>query len=1106
MTEVQPFSTHHLHADSSNNVFSVQTSLESLGGAPSGSAISTSGSSSTLLRKNERRSEEFKLVERTSAMDRTKNRLKDFTINKLNIDSIGLIGRQKEVSILKDALQRTTTRNQNGSGARELVVIGGYSGVGKTSLAKAIKEEIMVNKERTTDGMFVVGKFDQNKADEPYSGIAKAFGEICERIQALDDRNLVSEIAKSIVDNLGDDVVLLVHLIPELEGVLMDHFNPTLDVDFDIFNIQNGLEQWKFALRILTRVLCSHFAPLVLLIDDFQWADASSIDALDYMISDVDNPNPLMIQICYRSNEVDDDGVFKRKLKSLEEKKKKFQFSMAHIDLECCNEDDVNEIIMNMMSMNDADATSTLAKVCFKRTLGNPYFLIQFMMMLKEEGLISFNLGLVKWVWKEKEIENATMSTTNVVALLQNRMRKLKGHVQRFMQYAACLGASFRVATLRLVWEKHAILASETTDESVDQWLSLMQSEHLIEPSGLNSFRWVHDKVQEAALSLSSERIDELKFEIGTTLFQSLNEKELEEQLFDVVDLVNKGEESGSPKFAHLNHRAAKKARGISGLYSAAKYVERGLWQLQDDHRWTANREMLLGLYTIGVEVEIALGNGEKAEEYGKAIVTRDDFSIMEKLPIKIALLGKICFVDMEFDRAIDSGLKLLKDLGYSMIWSKRTLPIQAIHCLMGTMKLAKKPGLKARCEGLGPMTDPKHKALLNLVAAICYAAYMVERTFLNVVGVSKMIELTMTYGVDENTGPGFTAFGMLMVAVRQDFDMAKEFAEVGLGLRKVAPLRDGATMFNSYFLTLPWKLPLVACVEKLNRAYTLAMRSGDSPYAMWSLMGYLVWLPYSMGKGLQSIIKETPKALAQAEELRQVEHEWILKMLHQMMLNLTSTSATNELQGDVFSTRDYSGKNPILVGTMHFAEGELLTFSDLRAAADRAVKHGDKFSKLCPAVPMVMLETFHRGVALYAMARRTKKRKYKSKASKIRKTFEKWFGAGNPNIVHCFKFLNAEHAALGKKKQEAQKLYVESITLAARTGHLHHAALLNERYADFLTHDTDLKDEAAYRIEKAIEYYREWGAMGKVQMLEKQLEDEIEKMTYTPSNFAFNS
>ncbi|KAL3938432.1 MAG: hypothetical protein SGBAC_006650, partial [Bacillariaceae sp.] len=1005
---------------------------------------------------------------------------------KIDSSSIGLIGREKEVSILKDVLKRITTKEDSGI-TREVITIGGYSGVGKTSLAKAIQQNVVKGR----SGIFVEGKFDQNIADEPYSGIAKAFGEICQRILGLDDHDQISEIAKSIVDNLGDDVVLLVQLIPELEGVLTaanDAFNPEMDVDFDIFNIQNGLDQWKFALRILTRVLCSHFAPLVLLLDDFQWADTSSIDALDYMISDVENPNPLLIQVCYRSNEVDDDGAFKRKVKAMEEKMETFQFKMTHIDLECCNEDDVNEIVKNMMSMDDANATRSLAKVCFKRTLGNPFFLMEFMMMLKEEGLLTFNLGLVKWVWKAEEIENATMSTTNVVALLQDRMGKLEGHVQRFIQYAACLGASFQVTILRIVWEKHVFRAMGTKNDSIDKWLSAMQAENLIEPNGIDGFRWVHDKVQEAALLLSSDRIDALKFEIGTTLFVSLDEKELEEHLFDVADLVNKGKESGNTDFAHLNHRAAKKARGMSGYHSAAKYVERGLWQLKDT-QWEANREMVLGLHTIGVEVEIPLGNGDKAEEYSKAIVSRDDFTTMEKLPIKIAMLGKICCIDMEFDRAIDESLKLLKNLGYSMIWSKRTIPIQAIHCLMGTMNLAKKgPGLKARCEGLGPMTDPKHKALLELVAAICYAAYMAERTFLNVVGISKMIELTLAYGVGENTGMGFSGFGMLMVAVRQDFDLAKEFTDVGLGLRKVAPMRDGATLFNAYTLTLPWKMPLASCVEKLNRAYILAMRAGDSPYAMWSLMGFTISTPYIIGKGLLPMIKETPKVLAQAEELQQVKHEKMLKMLYQMMLNLTSTSATSELEGDVFSTRNFTDKNPILVAMAHFAEGELLTFSDIGAAADRAVKHGDKFSKLSPALPMVMIETFHRGVALYAMARRTKKRKYISKASEIRKTIEKWREAGNPNVVHYLKFLSAEHAAFCKKKQEADKLYVESITLAARTGHLHHAGLLNERYADFLAHDMDMKDEAMHRIEKAMEYYREWGARGKVQMLEKQL------------------
>lgn len=921
------------------------------------------------------------LVQKTSAMDQSKDRLMDLTIDKLEIGSIGLVGRKKEVAMLHDILQRSKKPEEQVdpdnvvSIRNELVVIGGYSGVGKTSLAKAIEKDVLDQ----PNGLFVEGKFDQNVTEEPYSGIAKAFGEICQRIEASENKSLVEDVVKSIVESLGNEVVLLVHLVPELEGILGDHFNPAIDVDFDPFNLQNGVERWKFAIRTFTRVLCSHFSPFVLLLDDCQWADTSSLNALDYMVSDVQNPNPLIIQICFRSNEVVDDSPFRKKMNSLQERQDKFHFNMTDINLESCNEGDVNEIIMSMMGMEDhADETKELAHVCYKRTLGNPFFLIQFMMMLKEEDLITFNFGLLKWVWKVQEIEDATMSTTNVVDLLQNRMRRLDAETQRFAQYAACLGASFLTPTLRLVWDKQALTSSE---EVVDSMLALMEDEKLIEVGGFNSYRWVHDKVQEAALSLSdSKGIDELKFEIGTILFQSLSEKQVEDQLFDVVDLINKGGVTGNAEFATLNLKAAKKARSMSGHYSASRYVGRGLHQLKNDD-WVGNKQMLLELYTIGVEMEITLGNGVKAEEYSHAIVSRDDFTAMEKLPIQIAMLGKMCYLDMNFDEAIDLALKMLKELDYSMIWNKKTLPFQAISCLMKTVKMAKKePGLKKMAEQLKPMKDPRHRALMKLVGAICYAAYMAERTFLNAVGIAKMVELTLQYGVDELSGlgkdsrwqycsksalthqtthAGFTGFGMILVALKEDFELARVFAESGLGLRKIAPLQEGATIFNAYTLVLPWKIPLQSCSAHLNRAYGLAMRSGDVPYAMWALLSYLVWVPYTMGKSLTSIIKEIPKILAQMDEFCTPLHEGILKILYQHMLILASTSRKKELEGDVFSRRKFTDKHPGQIAHVHFAEGEILLFTDIEAAAERAVKHGDKFARLFPGVPFVMLGEF---------------------------------------------------------------------------------------------------------------------------------------------------
>ena len=223
----------------------------------------------------------------------------------------------------------------------------------------------------------------------------------------------------------------------------------------------------------------------------------------------------------------------------------------------------------------------------------------------------------------------------------------------------------------------------------------------------------------------------------------------------------------------------------------------------------------------------------------------------------------------------------------------------------------------------------------------------------------------------------------------------------------------------------------------------------------------------------------------SQMEELAKFDQLVIVRVFWQMMFNMTLNSAhAHKLEGHIFNHDDYDEAKSVQQGIVHFAEGELLVFLKPEAAADRAISDGDKFSELCQSMCLGMMETFHRGVALYIMARKTKKRKYKSHAAKIRKTIKKWWKAGNPNVEHYTLLLDAEHAALSKSYESAEKLYLEAIELASRMGYLHHAALFNERYADFLQHERHDEEKAVHFFNEASRYYEQWGATKKVKML----------------------
>eukprot|EP00980_Cylindrotheca_fusiformis_P026340 scaffold15908_cov132-Cylindrotheca_fusiformis.AAC.3 len=1168
------------------------------------SSSSSSPRSSSLLvkKKNRKSADELKLVSTntiTSSVVRD-SMLSELTINKINIKEMGLIGREHEMEILKSCYHRivlydeetevaaaATDGEENGRERRnapsplsqqsnnvsssrqqqqesrmavhqsnamvhhqkELVFIQGYSGVGKTSLAKTLEKETTTTKKKNnkqtgagrTGAIYVEGK--ATNSNEPYSGIASVFGQICNQISKNTtttttttirqdeesskkdnvrnhddhDHSMMLRFGSRLSAALGPATKILSDLIPELEDLLKatttrqrqsssssssggntsshhhHHHHQSDDVenqsDFDA-----AQKQAKYAFRVLMRELNAVFSPIVIVLDDLQWADESSLKVMDFLISDVQNLNGLMIVGCYRSNEVDDQSLLLKSIRSMRKKQERFHFRVSDIAVESCDIDSVNKMIMAMMSIDDENRTRGLAEVCYKRTGGNPFFLIEFMVMLQDEKLISYNLGLLKWIWDEKEIAEATMSTDNVVDLLQSRMRKMPANVQLLLQYAACLGSTFSASTLDLIWREQSIMGTDYTPDTITGLLEGVVSSNLVEACGgkNNEYRWVHDKVQEAALSLSDIVSPEFQFEIGAALYHSLDGNALDEQIFVVVDLLNKGLVRKRKEFAKLNLRAAEKAKKISAFHSAATYAAKGIELLPSD-KWTTHRALTLALYTIGSEVELALGHSETAEIYSNEVLSRKECTLREALPLKMAKSLKLCTVDMKYKEAVEINLGLLKDLGVKLLWTRATTPLQCIRTLIRTIKTAKKaPAPEVVLEKLGRMRDPKHRVIILLLSRLCYACFWSEDHFLHILCICKIVEMTLQYGVCEASPSGFSSLGQMTVILRQDYRAAASFADLALAIQKVfRPSRESETIFLTHAFCLPWTRPLQQFLAPAAEGYALGMRTGDTLFAMWNLPLRHIWLPYALGKPLGPMLEQCPKILSQMEELSQAEQIIPLRMFWQTVLNLVTTPVSknvDKLEGDIFSSEGFTSKAAVNVGTIHFWQGELLVYYDLEAAAKRAIKDGEKFANLCPGSFISLQEVFHRAIAVFAMAQRTKKRKYRTYANKLANRIDGWVRSGNPNVRHYHLALMAEQAALSKKYDLAEERYKSAISLSARTGHLNDVALINERYAEFLQKELSDERESKYRLGEAIRFYEAWGAFGKAETLQKQL------------------
>jgi len=277
-----------------------------------------------------------------------------------------------------------------------------------------------------------------------------------------------------------------------------------------------------------------------------------------------------------------------------------------------------------------------------------------------------------------------------------------------------------------------------------------------------------------------------------------------------------------------------------------------------------------------------------------------------------------------------------------------------------------------------------------------------------------------------------------------------------------------------------------------MEEAILAGRREGDPVYTSWSIVLHTVYLPYITGRPIHTILEDCPNTLAEFEEIKTTAHILCIKNNYQMLLNLSDPSCINPSKnvGEIYSdTMDDHKNNLVHLSDKIVADGELVFWhEDYEVSAKHALKVGETYAKVAPAGYMNSIEMFHRAVALYVAASKTKKWTYRIAGNKIRKRISALAKYGNTTLQYYSIFLMAEHLALMKKYKEAKEKYEEALEAVRDLGHLHHLGLFNERYSDFLERGLGLKNESRYHLEEAIRYFQEWGAVHKVKSLESRI------------------
>src|SRR5271154_1314707 len=497
-----------------------------------------------------------------------------------------LYGRAREIMALLAAFDRIVK-----SGAPELVLVSGYSGIGKSAVVNELHKVLVPPR-----GLFASGKFDQYKRDIPYSTLVQAFQSQVRQLLGKSDIELAIW-RDALVESLGPNARLMTDLIPELK-LIIDAPPPVPELD-----PQQAQGRFQLVFRRFIGVFARQEHPLALFLDDLQWLDAATLDLLEDLLTQSDLRH-LMLIGAYRDNEVDATHPLRHKLDAIRQAGALVQ--EIHLAPLAC--DDFKQLIADALRCDPAHV-APLAQLVEEKTAGNPFFVVQFLYTLAEEGLLRLDHDAVCWSWDLDRI-HAKGYTDNVVDLLVGKVTGLPVKTQQALQQLACLG---NVATIAML---STILEVPEAQVHADLWLAVRQElvEHLED-----SYRFMHDRVQEAAYSLVPEALRaEAHLRIGRLLAAQTPTEKREEAVFEIVGQLNRGgalitQREERDQLAELNLIAGKRAKRSTAYASALAYLNAGRTQLAEDC-WERQHALIFALELNRAECEFLTGQSSVAE------------------------------------------------------------------------------------------------------------------------------------------------------------------------------------------------------------------------------------------------------------------------------------------------------------------------------------------------------------------------------------------------------------------------------------------------------------------------------------------------------------
>ena len=747
-----------------------------------------------------------------------------------------LYGRSREIETLLASFERVVA-----SGRPELVLVSGYSGIGKSSVVNELHRVLV-----PTRGLFASGKFDQYKRDIPYATLGQAFQSLIRPFLGKSEAEL-NDWREALREALGPNGQLMVDLVPELKLIIGEQ-PPLPDLP-----PQDAQGRFQLVFQRFIGVFARPEHPLALFLDDLQWLDAATLDLLEDLLTRPDVRH-LMLIGAYRDNEVSSAHPLMRKLEAI----RNSGAVVREIILAPLTEGDVRQLISDSLRC-EAEPTASLAQLVYQKTAGNPFFAIQFISALAEEELLTFDHSAMEWCWDLDRI-HAKGYTDNVVDLMVEKLNRLSVKTQKTLQLFACVGNSAEYVLLETAYEGLGKDLHDNIWEAVRTGL-VFRSE--------GAYRFLHDRVQEAAYSLIPEGArGRAHLQIGRLLASRTEPAEIGGRAFEIVNQLNRGSHLiTSPdertQVAGLNLIAGRRARLSTAYASAIEYLTVGRALLTEGD-WKHNYELIFGIEYQLAECELLTASTAAAEQRLSMLAERAE-RVQDIAAVARLRLTLYTTLDRT-DRGVEVCLEYLRRGGTD--WSPHPTRDQAqreydrIWSQLGSRSIESIVDLPL-------MTDPEALAELDVLAEIVTPAEFTDENLLLLV-ICRMVNLSLGHGNTDGSCFAYIYLGMIAGERFGDYEIGVRFGQLGYDLVEKRGLRrfEARIYLSLGDLVIPWTKHVRTARDLIHRAFDSANQIGDLTFAAYSCFSLNANL-LATGDPLVDTHRETEKGLEFAQRTR---------------------------------------------------------------------------------------------------------------------------------------------------------------------------------------------------------------------------------------------